>query len=648
MSLLSTKESFVSFGATFLNDHAGRMITDPRIALVELVANSWDAGADQVKIKWPKDAIPDQIKIEDNGVGITKEQFYHRWRQLNYNRRSSQGDDVEFPLDNRTSHRKAFGRNGKGRHSMFCFASKYVVETWRDGLASIFEVAQTEFASSSPFQISYKDGFQKDGHGTIISADLARNHIKIQELRELLGSKFVTDPSFEIYVNGKVVELTNLEHLTDKVTLLVPDVGEVTVSLINTKESSRTSSPHGVAWWVNKRLVGEPSWQGFNESSFVDRRTKNAKRLTFVVEADLLEKSVLDDWGGFRQTKEFQAVRQAVENHINSRVREFLQDTHIENKRFALENNRSNLQILPKQAQYFIGKAIDGIQNEMPNIQPNVLSATVSVLSNLEATRSGYSLLEQLARLNPDELDKLDEILKKWDIQDAQIILDELEQRLHLINRLEILVDQHNSDELHDIHPLFDRGLWMFGPEYESVEFRSNRGLLTVIRDLLKDDKIKYEDLSNPRRRPDIVALPNSSISLYARDSYADNAEEMNGIDKILIIELKKGGYEITRKEKRQGEDYAHELKKSGKAQNHTKITVFVLGSNISQDIQDDTEEGNVTVKARAYSTILRQAHARTFHLLDKLKQFHDSQQLTDPLVEEIITNKNQLQLVFK
>ena len=43
-----------SFGPKFLQDHAGHIMTDPRIALVELVANSYDAGAPLVEITWPK------------------------------------------------------------------------------------------------------------------------------------------------------------------------------------------------------------------------------------------------------------------------------------------------------------------------------------------------------------------------------------------------------------------------------------------------------------------------------------------------------------------------------------------------------------------------------------------------------------------
>jgi len=43
----------VTFGATFLADHAGQLMQDGRLALTELVANAYDAGASSVRIKWP-------------------------------------------------------------------------------------------------------------------------------------------------------------------------------------------------------------------------------------------------------------------------------------------------------------------------------------------------------------------------------------------------------------------------------------------------------------------------------------------------------------------------------------------------------------------------------------------------------------------
>ena len=67
--------------------------------------------------------------------------------------------------------------------------------------------------------------------------------------------------------------------------------------------------------------------------------------------------------------------------------------------------------------------------------------------------------------------------MQKGSACNAEIVLNELERRIAVIHELQTLIRSKTSDEVHDIQPLFERGLWMFGPEYESVEFTSNRGM---------------------------------------------------------------------------------------------------------------------------------------------------------------------------
>lgn len=59
----------VRFGPGFLREHAGRIMSDPRIALVELVSNSYDAGATSVRVTWPPTG--GELRIEDDGHGMT-------------------------------------------------------------------------------------------------------------------------------------------------------------------------------------------------------------------------------------------------------------------------------------------------------------------------------------------------------------------------------------------------------------------------------------------------------------------------------------------------------------------------------------------------------------------------------------------------
>ena len=57
------------------------------------MANAWDAGASHVKIFIPGEQ--NQILyIEDDGVGMTEEEFQNRWMKLRYNRLKCQGKNV--------------------------------------------------------------------------------------------------------------------------------------------------------------------------------------------------------------------------------------------------------------------------------------------------------------------------------------------------------------------------------------------------------------------------------------------------------------------------------------------------------------------------------------------------------------------------
>ena len=208
---------------------------------------------------------------------------------------------------------------------------------------------------------------------------------------------------------------------------------------------------------------------------------------------------------------------------------------------------------------------------------------------------------------------------------------------MKLVQKLEELVENPATDELHELQPLFGAGLWIFGPEYEGVSFTSNKTLLTVIEKLLQDRLV--QPLTNPKKRPDFVMLADESISLYARDSH-DERGEVDGVEKIMIVELKRGGFELTRKEIWQAAEYANELRKSGKIQSRTEIIGFVLGATVASDARETHKEGDhdqTKIYVKPYSTIIRQAHARTFHLLEKIKDATKDSQLFDVDVERII-----------
>ena len=197
---------------------------------------------------------------------------------------------------------------------------------------------------------------------------------------------------------------------------------------------------------------------------------------------------------------------------------------------------------------------------------------------------------------------------------------------------MESIVDDPETKELQELQPLFKNGLWIFGPEYEAIDFTSNKTLLTVINKLFDGGAVDH-----PRKRPDFVVLSDSTIGAYSSDQH-DNNGEVCGIRKVLILELKRGGSIIKQKERRQAEDYAEGIKKSGKVEQDTEIVCYVLGSKVDSP---PTKVGDtINVIPRPYSTVLRQAHARTFNLIKKIKEFKENsgEEATDKEIKEILS----------
>ena len=183
------------------------IVSDMSIAFAELVANSWDAGATRVDITIPnKKGEP--IIIEDNGSGMTDDEFRSRWMIFAYNRVNHQGEYIEFfASDNTRIKRIAYGRNGVGRHSLVCFDDRYSIETWRDGCLNEYKIAVG--GGDSAFSIESFSQASKDGHGTKIIVNAIKHFPDALAISKTLGYKFMFDPQFEIYVNGMRVEYHN-------------------------------------------------------------------------------------------------------------------------------------------------------------------------------------------------------------------------------------------------------------------------------------------------------------------------------------------------------------------------------------------------------------------------------------------------------
>ena len=104
-------------------------------ALTELVANSWDADAKEVRITI--DPAKRSIIIEDDGHGMDAQDINKKFLNVGYSRRR-QSPNKNFS-DSGT--RKVMGRKGIGKLSMFALANLVKVTSQSSGCEAVgFEV----------------------------------------------------------------------------------------------------------------------------------------------------------------------------------------------------------------------------------------------------------------------------------------------------------------------------------------------------------------------------------------------------------------------------------------------------------------------------------------------------------------------------
>ncbi|WP_249183902.1 ATP-binding protein [Burkholderia ambifaria] len=606
----------------FLESWAGAIITNPSTAIVELVANCWDAYATEVKISWPDPKNNKQFSISDNGKGMTKAEFDYIWRAMSYDRIAKGGATTAPPVGVEGLPRFVFGKNGKGRFASFCLTKNYQITSIKDGQKFVYKVSRTP---NKPLITELVEFVEKDveGHGTTITGEgeIRQINLSVEQARELLGGRFLANPSFKVILNGAPISFADISKSSlSIVDVDVPGYGTVKIYHIDTRKADKTTKQHGIAWWVTNRAVGDCKWRGADVERILDGRTEKAKRFTFIVQADFLNKenAVKEDWSGFHDNNEAWLKTRPI---VQDKIKEIISNTSYaerEGKRIAvLERVGESVNLLPLLSKERVTTFVNEVVDTCPNFGEQEVVQLTSILAKLEKSKSQYGLLEILHNQDPNDLDALHEVLSQWTIGMAKVVLDEIQGRLKVINELRIKIQVAGIDEVKELQPLFAKGLWMFGDKFESIHFTSNKGMTTVIRELF-DGKAEKASLN----RPDFVIRGDGSTGFYSLPSYNEDHEEV-GVGHLVIVDLKTTKLSLGPKEKEQIWKYVKELKKKGYIQPETRVDGFVLGDQIESGEGGIRTEDNDKVKIQPllYSIILSRAEQRLLKLYERVRE---------------------------
>ncbi|WP_420600187.1 ATP-binding protein [Neptuniibacter sp.] len=625
-----------SYEDGYLRRELGDVVSFPDVALTELIANAYDAGASEVKITMPNE-LQGLLVVEDDGVGMSFKHINERWLKLRYSRLKHQGPNVSFPPERKGIKRRAYGRNGIGRHGMFCFSDCYTLETWQGGLGHRLDIG---LATDKPIEILSNESFDRKGHGTRLSVVVNQHLYPEDKLIEMLASKFISMPDFTIRVNGKAVSLNDHPGNVDE-ELIEKDGVSFKVTVIDSKYSVRTQKYKGVGVWVGGRRVGEMDWR-LGKLSFLDGRRSFSMRFAFIVQTESLRNEISEDWASFKPKSELvDKVASLLLEFINRKRKEFLRGEVAEIKREAILSSKSELDSLPQLARQEVSDFIDEILDESPDMKIDMLMLAVKAAINLEKSHHGQSLLSKLTTIESDDVEALDQLLDDWSAKDALKVLSEIDARLKVIETIRRLSGDEKADELHTIHPLILKARWLFGPEFESSEYSSNVGLVKTVEQVF-GARIDKSQFLNSKKRPDIVILENASLGAQALEEVDEDG--IATVKNVLLIEVKKGGFPIGRDEINQANGYVQDIVYSEVLASRPYVNAIVVGEKIesktarSQDISDTENAGKAIgkVKAVTFSMLVSTAEQRLFRLRDKLNHRYDHINTSELKVETL------------
>lgn len=629
----------IQFEENYLFRNYRTITSNPDVALTEFVANAWDAGAHSVSIQIP-DEEHEIIAVEDDGTGMSDYEFRSRWMTLSYDRQKRQGRAVEFPPDIRDEKRIAYGRNGVGRHGMLCFSDSYMVETWQEGICNTYDIAISE--GNVPYRIVKHKQTSKEGHGTRISAYVTRHLPDAQAMTDILSARFLYDPQFILRINGQTVDLSQHRGKVLEKTVSIGQHINLKMVVIDSTKTAAKSQQHGVAFWVSGRLVGKPSWS-IAGITFLDGRIKAAKRYTIIVQSEDLIDDVLPDWTGFVDSASiatvYRVVKKEVDGIINSVMAEQVGEICLD----VIREASDELETLSVGGQRNISAFIENLTEKNPVISSDYLKNAVDAMITVEKAKKGEILLYQLSQMSADQIDKLADLLTSWDVDDIVAVLSEIDKRILVIEAIERLYNDKSTEELHTLHPLVLNARWLFGAQFDSPMFVSNSALTTVVKKLFSDDDYDLTEIENPRRRPDIVCLKKYSLKAVCTDRIDIEANGIMKPDQVLIIEIKRGGFEITPEEVAQVEYYVRQIKKSAVLHRNASIDAYVVGETLG-DIDPEKVTTSGSIHAVTYGQLVETASGKLFRLRNQLKSHYDAIG-RESIVEKALRDEKQLKM---
>lgn len=586
-------------------EHLGTQMYRRRdVALAELVANCWDAGATEVEITVPGgsgyDPATSAIAVTDNGRGMREDEVDDDYLVIGRNRRAAGQPDP--------AGRKVMGRKGVGKLAGFGLARRMRLTTWREGLASslTLDADSLRAGGNQTKEIAIPGEVRPinpDGHPTGTTIEMSdlkhKTPVDADGLRNALARRFSRT------VRGAMTITVNGEPVTDPDLVLHFREPSDSATATHDLGGSRT-----ITWWAGfSKSVLPRELQGF--TVLVHGKTAQAPPYFFEVEATasgqhgtkyltgVIEADYLDD-GSDNETDRVSTDRQEIDwddelarplktwgDELTRRLlrartkkreddaeRQVEEDPDLKARIDALDPESA------KQVRKFV-RAIGSAETDRERVRP-----LADTLLRAYEYRQFHDFITELdaAAAEPEQLEFTLEYMRRWKLLESRAILEVVKGRLDIVDKFHSMIVKNVAETAHkvgqeNLHDLISDFPWLIAPEWQVLA--EEKRLTTQLREWGDADIADPED----RRRYDFLAL--------------------EGEGTLVVIEIKRSGHPVELADLHQLEGYAAKLGQS----RTVSYMLFISGDRYAilpthRKAWDDRDDGDLVT--------WREIHERT------------------------------------
>ena len=609
-------------------EHFGvQMYKRREIAIAELVANCWDAGALEVFIEIPQpdeySADKSMITLRDTGCGMGFEEVKNAYLVLGRNRRH-EGVEIQACLpfeelkeqkkvDERPEpvKRRVMGRKGIGKLAGFGLARKMTVTTWRkgEGIEFYLDLAKLKLEdnTSQDVEIEWKNVPPRTDlspSGTIVTLQLLKHNspIEIEPVKLSLARRFSRT------IRGQMTIKVNGDDLPDPTPPLdkrfpekdgdflfhkFPDGTEVRYWYGFATDTIKNKELRGFAVLANGKVAQTPPF--FFDVEATASGQHSTKYVVGDIEADFL------DAGEEDETDRISTDRQEIDweddsvkglkewgKQLSYKVLSDCRDFRGEKTEQQIMSDPAfgrRIGVLDPQSQKQISQFLkvlghrdddDGRTNDLAD----------SLVRAYEF-RQFHDVIEEIenAAEDPERLATFLRYLGEWKVLESRAILEIIQGRIDIIERFEKLIVENAPETAHrkgdsNMHDAIARFPWLLNPEWQVLSEEK-----TITKQLREWNAEELNDKPEDAERYDFLAL-------------ADAVQ-------LVVIEIKRSGHPVSLEELQRLVRYKERLSKS---RPNIRMVMIYGGTVDVSDSEKRIWENNPDRELRPWSHIFQKS----------------------------------------